>query len=326
MEEFLQDLGPKFGTMSIAVVVFLAVIAGVLLLAERSPQSIRERVQIGVFAGPALVLLSIFLVYPALRTMWLSLFDKRGEAFVGLENYAWVFSDPLSFITIRNTLIWVVLTPLLSTGIGLIYAILIDKSRFESFAKSLVFAPVAISFVGAGIIWKFVYASRPVEVKQIGLANQVIVWLGGEPQNFLNNAPANTLFLIVVMVWIQAGFAMVVLSAAIKGIPADQVEAARLDGVNAWQMFRNVTVPAIRPALVVVLTTITIGVLKVFDIVRTMTGGQFETSVVANAMYDQSFRFAEPGRGGALAVLIFVLVIPVVIYNIRQLNQTRSIR
>ena len=326
MEEFLQDLAPKLGTMGITVAVFLAVIAGVLLLAERSPMSIRERVQIAVFAGPALALLSIFLIYPALRTTWLSLLDKRGEAFVGLDNYVWVFTDPVALIAVRNTLIWVVLTPVLSTGIGLLYAILIDRSRFESVAKSLLFAPVSISFVGAGIIWKFVYAQRPVESEQIGLANQVIVWLGGQPQNFLNNAPANTLFLILVMIWIQAGFAMVILSAAIKAIPGDIVEAARLDGVNAWQMFRNVTIPAIRPALVLVLTTITIGVLKVFDIVRTMTGGQFETSVVANEMYDQSFRYGEPGRGGALAALIFVLVIPVVVYNIRQLNQTRSIR
>jgi len=326
VDDFLQDLAPKFGTMSIAVVVFLAVIAAVLLLAERSPKSIRERVQIAVFAGPALLLLSIFLVYPALRTLWLSLFDRTGETFVGLANYAWVFADPQSFVTVRNTLIWVVLTPLLSTSIGLVYAILIDRSRFESLAKSLLFAPVAISFVGAGIIWKFVYAQRPETSEQIGLANQVRIWVGLEPMNFLNNAPLNTFFLIVVMVWIQTGFAMVVLSAAIKGIPTDQVEAAKLDGANAWQMFRNVTVPAIRPALVVVLTTITIGVLKVFDIVRTMTGGQFDTSVVANAMYEQSFRFGEPGRGGALAVLIFALVIPVVLYNIRQLNETRSIR
>lgn len=326
MEDFLADLGPKLGTMTFFLAAFLAVVAAVLLLAEKSPKSIREKVQIGVFAGPALLLLGIFLVYPALRTAWLSLLDKQGEAFVGLSNYVWIFNDPQSFITIRNTLIWVVLTPLLSTGIGLIYAILIDRSRFESVAKSLLFMPVSISFVGAGIIWKFVYAQRPENVDQIGLANQVLIWFGGEPRNFLNNAPMNTFFLIVVMIWIQAGFAMVLLSAAIKAIPADIVEAARLDGVNAWQMFRSVTIPSIRPTLVVVLTTITIGVLKVFDIVRTMTGGQFETSVVANAMYDQSFRFGEPGRGGALAVLIFVLVIPVVVYNIRQLNQSRSVR
>jgi alpha-glucoside transport system permease protein len=326
MEDFLADLAPKFGTMIFFLAAFLAVIAAVLLLAERSPKSIRERVQIAVFAGPALLLLAIFLVYPALRTGWLSLLDKQGESFIGLANYAWIFSDPQSFITIRNTLIWVVLTPLLSTAIGLLYAILIDRSRFESVAKSLLFMPVSISFVGAGIIWKFVYAQRPETAEQIGLFNQVLLWVGGEPRNFLNNAPVNTLFLILVMIWIQAGFAMVLLSAAIKAIPADIVEAARLDGVNAWQMFRSVTIPSIRPTLVVVLTTITIGVLKVFDIVRTMTGGQFDTSVVANAMYDQSFRFGEPGRGGALAVLIFVLVIPVVIYNIRQLNEARSVR
>jgi len=326
VEQFLADLGPKLGTMTFFLAAFLAVVAAVLLLAERSPKSVRERVQIGVFAGPALLLLSIFLIYPALRTLWLSLLDRRGEEFVGLTNYVWVFQDPNSFTTIRNTLIWVVLTPLLSTGIGLTYAILIDRSRFESVAKSLLFMPVSISFVGAGIIWKFVYAQRPADFDQIGLANQVLIWFGGEPMNFLNNAPVNTLFLIVVMIWIQAGFAMVLLSAAIKAIPADIVEAARLDGVNAWQMFRSVTIPSIRPTLVVVLTTITIGVLKVFDIVRTMTGGQFDTSVVANAMYDQSFVFGESGRGGALAVLIFVLVVPIVIYNIRQLNEARSLR
>ncbi len=332
MEDFLADLGPKLGTMIFFLAAFLAVVAGVLLIAERSPRSVREKVQIGVFAGPALLLLAVFLVYPAVRTLWLSLLDRQGEAFVGLTNYLWVFNDPQSFTTIRNTLIWVVLTPLLSTGIGLIYAILIDRSRFESVAKSLLFMPVSISFVGAGIIWKFVYAQRPETSDQIGLANQVLIWLDklplieAAPMNFLNNAPANSLFLILVMIWIQAGFAMVLLSAAIKAIPGDIVEAARLDGVNAWQMFRSVTIPSIRPTLVVVLTTITIGVLKVFDIVRTMTGGQFDTSVVANAMYDQSFVFGESGRGGALAVLIFVLVIPIVVYNIRQLNEARSVR
>ena len=326
MEDFLADLGPKFGTMIFFLAAFLAVIAAVLLLAERSPKSIRERVQIGVFAGPALLLLAVFLVYPALRTGWLSLLDKQGEAFVGLANYAWIFTGPPVVHHDPQHPDLGGATPLLSTGIGLLYAILIDRSRFESVAKSLLFMPVSISFVGAGIIWKFVYAQRPETAEQIGLFNQVLIWFGSEPRNFLNNAPVNTLFLILVMIWIQAGFAMVLLSAAIKAIPGDIVEAARLDGVNAWQMFRSVTVPSIRPTLVVVLTTITIGVLKVFDIVRTMTGGQFDTSVVANAMYDQSFRFGEPGRGGALAVLIFVLVIPVVIYNIRQLNEARSVR
>ncbi|WP_344750020.1 sugar ABC transporter permease, partial [Streptosporangium vulgare] len=193
-----------------------------------------------------------------------------------------------------------------------------DRTRFESLAKSLVFLPMAISFVGAGIIWRFVYAYRSEEQDQIGLLNQITVAFGGEPRQWLQDAPLNTLFLIVVMVWIQAGFATVVLSAAIKGIPAEIVEAAKLDGATPLQMFFRVTLPSIRPAVIVVLVTQSIGTLKLFDIVRTMTGGQFDTSVIANEMYNQAFRYGETGKGAALAVFLFVLVTPIVIYQIRQ--------
>ena len=194
--------------------------------------------------------------------------------------------------------------------------------------KILIFMPFAISFVGAGIIWKFVYEFRPDQgsIQQIGLANQVVVWLGGEPQQFLLNQPGNTFFLIVVMIWINAGFAMTVLSAAIKAIPDDITEAARLDGVSGVGMFRHVTVPSIRPALVVVLTTVAISTLKVFDIVFVMTGGQFGTSVLANEFYSQSFRQFNQGLGSALAVLLFVLVIPIIVYNVRQLRLSEDIR
>jgi alpha-glucoside transport system permease protein len=161
-------------------------------------------------------------------------------------------------------------------------------------------------------------------VKQIGLVNQVLVWLGGEPQQWLVDSPLNTFLLIIVMIWIQAGFAMTVLSAAIKAIPDDIIEAARLDGVNAWSMFNKITLPSVRPTLVVVLTTIGIGTLKVFDIVRTMTGGQFNTSVIANEFYSQTFRADNQGLGAALAVLLFVLVIPIVVYNIRQVRQSEA--
>jgi alpha-glucoside transport system permease protein len=185
---------------------------------------------------------------------------------------------------------------------------------------------MAISFVGASIIWRFIYEFRPDQggVKQIGLLNQVLVWLGGKPQQWLIESPWNTLFLIVVMIWIQAGFAMTVLSAAIKAIPEDIIEAARLDGVRAWGMFRFVTLPSIRPAVIVVLTTIAIGTLKVFDIVRVMTGGNFETNVVANEFYSQSFRAFNQGLGAALAVLLFLLVIPIVAYNVRQLRASEG--
>jgi alpha-glucoside transport system permease protein len=182
--------------------------------------------------------------------------------------------------------------------------------------------------VGASIIWKFVYEYKPDQegVNQIGLANQLLVWLGLPPQQFLLNSPWNTIFLIVIMIWIQTGFAMTVLSAAIKAIPDEINEAAKLDGVSGFGLFRFVTVPSIRPALVVVVTTIAITTLKVFDIVRTMTGGRFETSVVANEFYTQSFVQSNRGLGAALAVVLFILVVPIVVYNVRQLRLAEEIR
>jgi alpha-glucoside transport system permease protein len=220
----------------------------------------------------------------------------------------------------------VLLLPTVSTAIGLLYAVLVDRARFEGIAKSLIFMPMAISLVGAGIIWKFVYAYRSEEQTQIGLLNQILVWFGQKPGQFLLDAPANTLFLIVVMIWIQAGFAMVVLSAAIKAIPSEITEAARIDGVNAWQMFWRVTMPSIRPAVVVVVVTVTIATLKVFDVVRTMTGGQFDTNVLAYEMYNQAFRAGDDGKGSALAVFLFVLVVPIVVYQVRALRQRREVR
>ena len=211
-------------------------------------------------------------------------------------------------------------------AVGLLYAIVIDKARAESFAKALVFMPMAISLVGASIIWKFIYTVRPADENQIGLANQLLVMVGLEPYRFLQDAPWNTGFLIVILIWIQAGFAMVILSAAIKAVSADVIEAARLDGVNAWQMFRNVTLPSIRPAVVVVMVTITITTLKAFDIVRTTTGGQFDTGVVATELYDQAFVFGEVGKGSALAVLLFVLVLPIVVYQVSVLRSQRELR
>jgi alpha-glucoside transport system permease protein len=171
-----------------------------------------------------------------------------------------------------------------------------------------------------------VYAVRPEGRSQIGLANQLLVAVGLEPYRFLQDQPWNTAFLIVIMIWIQAGFAMVILSAAIKAVSADVIEAARLDGVNAWQMFRNVTLPSIRPAVVVVMVTISIATLKAFDIVRTTTGGQFDTGVVATELYDQAFRFGEEGKGSALAVLLFVLVLPIVIYQVSVLRSQKEVR
>ncbi len=316
----------KFLTMLSAILLFVAVVGFILFLATRFSGRRADRVVAWLFLAPTVVLLAIGLIYPGIKTIWQSFFNASGGSFIGVDNYKTIFTTSDQVTVLRNTLLWVLFTPFVATAVGLIYAILIDKARVEAFAKALIFLPMAISFVGASIIWKFVYAFRPDQggVKQIGLVNQVLVWLGGSPQQWLVNSPWNTLFLIVVMIWIQAGFAMTVLSAAIKAIPEDIIEAARLDGVSPLGMFRFVTVPSIRPALIVVLTTIGIGTLKVFDVVRTMTGGQFDTSVVANEFYSQSFRANNQGLGAALAVLLFVLVTPIVAYNVKQLRASEA--
>ena len=319
--------GHKLALMVVAILLFVAVMGAILFAVDR-PKKIPAWVVAAGFLAPTAIGLGFGLVYPGLRTIWASLFDRQGKNYVGLDNYITAFTEEQFQVVLRNTVLWVVIVPIAATLIGLVYAVLVDRTRFEALAKTLIFLPMAISMVGASIIWKFVYEYKPDQpgVNQTGLLNQLLVWLGFEPQQFLLNAPANTFFLIVVMVWIQAGFAMTVLSAAIKAIPDDIVEAARLDGLHGMKMFRFITVPSIRPALIVVITTIAMGTLKVFDIVRTMTGGNFDTSVVANEFYKQSFTIRDQGLGAALAVILFVLVIPLVIYNVRQLRLTEEIR
>ncbi|MFG3700072.1 carbohydrate ABC transporter permease [Micromonospora sp. NPDC047620] len=345
--DFIEEKD-KFIMLGWGLLAFVLVVGGLLLLldvvpawfarrreaqlvaasASGAPLPRRRKPREGVFALffllPTLLLLTIGLVVPAIRTTMLSFMDAGSNDWVGLRNYGWMFSEDSIVRVLVNTLVWVLLVPLVATAFGLIYAVMVDKARFEAVAKSLIFLPMAISFVGASIIWKFVYAYRGEGQEQIGLLNQIVVSLGGEPKQWLLESPLNTLLLIVIMVWIQAGFAMVVLSAAIKAIPADIVEAARLDGVTPWQMFWQITMPSIRPALIVVVVTLSIATLKVFDIVRTATNGNYETSVIANEMYNQAFRYGENGQGSALAVFLFVLVVPIVIYQIRNIRQQRK--
>ena len=311
----------KFIQMFEAIILFAAIVALVLFLADRFRGKAADRAAAVGFVLPAVGLLCIGLLYPAVLTLQESFFNRNGKKFVGLDNYATTFTSPELLLVLRNTFIWVLVTPFFATALGLVYAVVVDRAKSEKLAKAAIFLPMAISFVGASIIWKFVYAFRPADTQQIGIANQVLVWLHQSPYNFLLNDPWNTLFLIVVMVWIQAGFAMTILSAAIKAIPDDIVEAARLDGVTRMEMFRFVTVPSIRPATIVVLTTIAIGTLKVFDIVRTMTGGNFNTSVLASSFYQKTFVEGDQGLGAALAVVLFVLVSPIVIYNVRQMRK-----
>ncbi|MEV8250394.1 sugar ABC transporter permease [Microbacterium sp. NPDC076768] len=310
-----------YWAMGVAVVV-----GGVFFLLDyRSRDGVGYLIQLVAFMTPALLLLLVGLVLPSIQTMYSSFLNSSGKEFVGFANYIWIFTQSDGITAVVNTIVWVLLVPTVSTIVGLAYAVFIDRTRGEKIYKVLVFMPMAISFVGASIIWRFMYEYRGPEFKQIGLLNQILVWVGGQPQQWLLNEPWNNLFLIVVLIWVQTGFAMVLLSAAIKGVPQELLEAAELDGANAWERFISVTIPSIRPALIVVLTTISIASLKVFDIVRTMTAGNYGTSVLANEMYTQFSKF-EAGRSAALSVILFLLVLPIVIYNARQIKKQREIR
>ncbi|WP_404434096.1 sugar ABC transporter permease [Microbacterium lacus] len=323
----LFPLGLLWFLQSYTWAIIAAGVLGLLFfwLDMRSRQGAGSLFTIVAFLAPTMLLLLVGLIVPTIQTFVQSFLNSSGTAFIGLDNFVWIFTQPQGVRTVINTIIWVLVAPAVSTIAGLAYAYFIDKVRGEKYYKILVFMPFAISFVGASIIWRFMYTARPAEAAQIGLLNQIVVWFGGQPINFLAQEPWNTFFLIVVLIWSQTGFAMVVLSAAIKGVPGEQLEAAELDGTNSWQRFINVIVPGIRSSLIVVLTTISIVSLKVFDIVRTMTAGANNTSVIANEMYTQ-FRSFEPGRSAAFAVILFVLVLPIVVYNARQLKKQREVR
>jgi len=319
-----MSTGEKFLQMLICVAVFFGVVAVILLLTSKLRSRSGERIQFVAFVLPAIALIAVGLLYPAINTIYQSFRNNTGTEFVGLDNYHTVFTDTQQLRVLRNTALWVALVPTLSTFIGLVYAVLVDRARMEKFAKGLIFLPMALSLVGASLIWKFVYDYKDKTNDQIGLANEILKTLGFDTYQFLLNDPWNNFFLIIIMIWVQAGFAMTILSASIKAIPEDIVEAARLDGVSGLKMFRYITVPSIRPSLIVVLTTISITTLKAFDIVRTATGGNFDTSVLAYEFYVQSFRSNNAGLGAALAVLIFVLVMPIVVYNVRQMRKLEA--
>jgi alpha-glucoside transport system permease protein len=226
-----------------------------------------------------------------------------------------------------NTVLWIVIAPLFATAFGLAMALLVDRMKRQAVYKSLIFMPMAISFVGASIIWRFVYEARDPTQPQVGLLSQVVMALGwSHPPNWILTHPLNNFLLMVILIWVQTGFAMVVLSAAIKAIPEEILEAARIDGAKGRKLFYYITVPMIRSTLIVVLTAVMITTLKLFDIIRTMTGGNFGTQVLANEMYSQSFVQFNIGRGSALAVILFIGVLPLVAYNIVQLRKERAIR
>ena len=294
-------------------------------LVMKLPKKVAKTLQPFVFVGPAVVIMGWFLAVPVIRSLIASFRNYLGTEWVGLENFKFAFTDPRMLETFRNNLLWLVFGTFFSVAFGLLIATLADRSKAEVLYKSIIFTPYALSFVGAGVIWKFIYTYKGtgIGIREIGLLNAVVTALGGTPQPWLNLTPWNNFFLIVIMVWLQTGYAMVILSSAIKGVPAELLEAARIDGANEFKIFFSIIVPYIKGTLLTVTTTIIIFSLKTFDVVRVMTGGNNGTNVIANEFYLQSFTYNHAGRASAIAIVLLLLVTPVIVNNVRSFNQQR---
>ncbi|KAA9005848.1 sugar ABC transporter permease [Paenibacillus spiritus] len=289
--------------------------------AEQFSDAVRRRILPFIFVGPAVLLLGWLLVLPALRTLYLSFFNASSDKFVGLSNYAAIFSDRLLGTALRNNLLWVFVGTLACVAFGLLIAILADRSSYERVAKSIIFMPMAISFVAAGVIWKFVYYYQPGD-EQIGLLNAIVTFFGGQPQAWTSMLqPWNNFFLILILIWMQTGFAMVIFSAAIKGVPDDILEAARVDGSGEVRIFFRIIIPFISSTILTVTTTIIVFTLKIFDVVMVMTGGQYDTEVVATQFYRQFFMYRNFGYGSTLAIVLLIAVLPVILINLRQFRK-----
>jgi alpha-glucoside transport system permease protein len=332
--DFLRDAeANRFLIVGVAIVVGVGGVFflywGMNRVVDFLPARYREGVRPYVFVGPALVILTVFLIYPVINTILVSFKDSRGEAFVGLDNFKFVFTDPSMLRAIRNTFGWIVIVPLFGVSIGLAFATLADRlSRGEAVAKSMIFLPMAISFAGASIVWKLIYSFRPAGFgSNIGLLNGIMLGLGQQPVSWLDIHTWNNLFLMVIMVWMQTGFAMVVLSAAIKSIPDEIIEAARIDGASEFQVFRRIMIPSILPTIAVVTTYMVINAMKVFDIVFVMGSPETRgTEVIAERMIDWFFISNNDGRGAAIAVVLFIAIIPVMIVNVRRFREEEAIR
>jgi alpha-glucoside transport system permease protein len=342
---WLRDSEAPAGVVALVAIIWGVGGVGILYwvfnyLVEMLPDVWRTRLLPFVFMGPAVAIMSWYLTLPTFRTFWISLFSRNGpeeglgfiellssESFVGFANYTAVFTEKLMVESFRNNLMWIAFGSTLSVASGLIIAVLADRSKFEKTAKSFIFLPMAISFVGASIIWNFIYEYRPSGQTQIGLLNAIVTGFGSEPQawaQWVDISPWNNLFLIVIVIWLQAGFAMVLFSAALKGIPEELLEAGRIDGATEIQIFFRIMIPYIQGTLISVWTTVVIFTLKIFDVVWVMTGGQFGTHVIATQFYRQSFTNRNSGFGSAIAIVLLIAVIPVMFYNLKQFREQEA--
>lgn len=319
-------------------------------MAQDVPQIMKQgRLTPWLYLLPALLVMAFFIVYPMINTILLSFSNADGTAPAStlcreggpcwgiFENYRYALTAELNFTNLGtlwssfwsssygNTLKWIVVMVTGTVSIGLLFAVLADRVKYEGLAKAILFMPMAISFVGAGVIWKFMY-NYGTERVQIGLLNAIITGLGGQPVSWLTTIPLNTFMLIVVGIWIWTGFCMTILSAAYKSVPDEILEAARVDGASEWTVFWQITVPIILPTITVVVTTMVINVLKLFDLVYVMTGGNFRTDVIANRMYTEINTNYNVGRGTAVAVILVIAIIPFVYFNIKRFLAQEAIR
>ncbi len=311
---------------ALVVIAVPFVLVGYILFVEwnirRAPRRAADGRRPCVWHAPALVCLGVFLVYPTFATIGRSLMNRKGDEFVGLANFEWFFTQDSTLTALRNNALWVILLPLFVVGIGLFIAVLVDRVRYEGGVKTVVFLPMAISFVAAGTIWKFLYDLDP----NVGTFNAVVTKLGADPIAYTVIQPWNNFFLILVGVWLLTGFAMVILSAGLKGISVELLEAARVDGATELQIFRRVIWPLLLPTVAVVATTIVIYALKTFDVVYTMTNGNFNTDVIANNMFTQLYSNLRPERAAAVAVVLLIAIIPLMFINVRRFRQQEAIR
>ena len=303
-----------------------AYIVGAELLVRRLPDGWQPSVRPWIWVGPALLFIAVFLVYPVFGTLYRSFFDNH-DAFIGFGNYGSVFGDPAILTAIRDNVLWLVLYPLLILFFGLLMAVLSDRVPYETPVKSLIFMPMAISFTALAVIWKFMYSYQPPGAPQTGTLNFVLTSVfHGEPITWIQDTRVDNFALITAAVWGFVGFAMVILSAALKGIPAELLEAARVDGAGEITVFRRVIFPLLMPTITVVATTLVIFALKAFDIVYVMTNGNFGTDVLANRMYKELFNSQNFGRASAVAIVLLMAVIPVLIFNLRQFRAVEARR
>jgi alpha-glucoside transport system permease protein len=315
--------------MAVLVVVGVpAATAGYIVLAERllrfAPARAQPAVRPWLWLAPALALLFFYLVYPSLNTIYLSLLNATSSEWVGLANYAYIFGNDTMLVALRNNAIWVVVFTAGTVLFGLLVAVLTDRVRYERLANAMIFLPMAVSFVATGVIWKFMYDFAP----ERGTLNAVFAALipGYEAQAWLINAPWNNLFIIAAATWVWTGFCLVILSAGLKGISAELLEAGRVDGANEWQVFRHIILPLLAPTIAVVTTTMIIFALKAFDIVYVMTNGNYDTEVIANRMYKEMFNFRDFGRASAIAVVLLAAIVPVMLLNIKRFREQEETR